>query len=76
MRFILTPDTLFRRTYFRLPEPKGRTYGELDVLFENRVSARKFRTTAADQFAGHGMPQRTPSSDEKDEKFDVQHVEL
>lgn len=28
--------------YFRLPEPKGRTYGELDVLFESRVSARKF----------------------------------
>ena len=27
-------------TYFRLPEPMNRTYGELDVLFENRVSAR------------------------------------
>ncbi len=36
--------------YFRLPEPKGRTYGELDVLFERRVSARKFRTTAVDPF--------------------------
>ncbi|KAM0326267.1 hypothetical protein ACHAQA_006864 [Verticillium albo-atrum] len=32
-------------TYFRLPEPKGRTYGELDVLFEQNVSARKFKTT-------------------------------
>jgi SP family general alpha glucoside:H+ symporter-like MFS transporter len=39
-------------TYFRLPEPKGRTYGELDILFENRVSARKFRTTTATQFQG------------------------
>ena len=40
--------------YFRLPEPKGRTYGELDVLFEQRVSARKFSTTAVDQFSsGH-----------------------
>ncbi|POR38487.1 General alpha-glucoside permease [Tolypocladium paradoxum] len=37
-------------TFFRLPEPKGRTYGELDVLFENRVSARKFKTTSVDQF--------------------------
>ncbi|KND92516.1 General alpha-glucoside permease [Tolypocladium ophioglossoides CBS 100239] len=37
-------------TYFRLPEPKGRTYGELDVLFENGVSARKFKTTSVDQF--------------------------
>ncbi|TEA16382.1 General alpha-glucoside permease [Colletotrichum sidae] len=32
-------------SYFRLPEPKGRTYGELDILFERRVSARKFRKT-------------------------------
>ncbi|KAJ4289378.1 hypothetical protein N0V88_006856 [Collariella sp. IMI 366227] len=39
-------------TYFRLPEPKGRTYGELDVLFENGVSARKFKTTSVDQFGG------------------------
>ncbi|KAL2757281.1 hypothetical protein ACRALDRAFT_2025112 [Sodiomyces alcalophilus JCM 7366] len=33
-------------SYFRLPEPKGRTYAELDILFEQRVSARKFKTTA------------------------------
>ncbi|KAF6832723.1 MFS maltose permease [Colletotrichum plurivorum] len=32
-------------TYFRLPEPKGRTYGELDVLFEHGVPARKFSKT-------------------------------
>lgn len=31
--------------FFRLPEPKGRTYGELDILFENKVSARKFAST-------------------------------
>jgi SP family general alpha glucoside:H+ symporter-like MFS transporter len=36
-------------TYFRLPEPKGRTYGELDILFEQRVSARKFKSTMVDQ---------------------------
>jgi len=28
--------------YFRLPETKDRTFEELDVLFEKRVSARKF----------------------------------
>lgn len=39
-------------TYFRLPEPKDRTYGELDVLFEHGVSARKFAKTRVDQFAG------------------------
>lgn len=37
-------------TYFRLPEPKGRTYAELDILFENRVSARKFKSTTVDRF--------------------------
>ncbi|RBR13620.1 hypothetical protein FVER53590_08585 [Fusarium verticillioides] len=36
--------------YFRLPEPKDRTYGELDVLFEHRVSARKFAKARVDQF--------------------------
>ncbi len=37
-------------TYFRLPEPKGRTYGDLDVLFKSGVSARKFKSTVVDQF--------------------------
>lgn len=37
-------------TYFRLPEPKGRTYGEMDMLFERGISARKFKETKADVF--------------------------
>jgi MFS transporter, SP family, general alpha glucoside:H+ symporter len=37
-------------SYFRLPEPKGRTYGEIDVLFERGVPARKFRETVVDEF--------------------------
>ncbi|KAM0754348.1 MFS alpha-glucoside transporter-like protein [Meredithblackwellia eburnea MCA 4105] len=41
-------------TFFRLPEPKGRTYAELDVLFDDRVPARKFATTAVDLFARGG----------------------
>jgi SP family general alpha glucoside:H+ symporter-like MFS transporter len=40
--------------YFRLPEPKGRTYGELDLLFEQRISARKFATTKVDPY-GHAV---------------------
>lgn len=36
--------------YFRLPEPKGRTFAELDVLFERKVSARKFAQTNVDLF--------------------------
>jgi len=35
-------------SYFRLPECKGRTFRELDILFENGVPARKFNTTEVD----------------------------
>ena len=37
-------------TYFRLPEPKGRTYAELDILFEQKVPARKFKSATVDPF--------------------------
>ncbi|KAI1077990.1 general substrate transporter [Whalleya microplaca] len=37
--------------FFRLPEPKGRSYAELDLLFEHRVSARKFAGTKIDPFS-------------------------
>ncbi|KAM0234723.1 hypothetical protein ACHAPO_006087 [Fusarium lateritium] len=37
-------------TYFRLPEPNGRTFAELGVLFEKGISARKFATTKVDVF--------------------------
>ena len=37
--------------YFRLPEPKGRTYGGLDILFEKKASARKFGKAVVDPFA-------------------------
>jgi len=36
--------------FFRLPEPKGRTFAELDILFEKRVSARHFKDTIVDRF--------------------------
>jgi len=37
--------------FFRLPEVKGRTYEELDILFEDRISARKFSKTFVDAYA-------------------------
>jgi len=40
----------FLWAFFRLPEPKGRTYAELDVLFEKRVSARQFKHTVVESF--------------------------
>ncbi|CAM1505862.1 Fc.00g114990.m01.CDS01 [Cosmosporella sp. VM-42] len=39
--------------WFRLPETKNRTFGEIDLLFDNKVSARKFKYTKVDQFAQH-----------------------
>jgi SP family general alpha glucoside:H+ symporter-like MFS transporter len=36
--------------WFRLPETKGLTYGQMDILFENKISARKFATTEVDQY--------------------------
>lgn len=36
--------------YYRLPEPKGRSAGELDLLFERKISARKFSATKVDEF--------------------------
>ena len=38
-------------SFFRVPEPKGRTYGEMDALFEKRVSAREFKSTATELFS-------------------------
>ncbi|KAF9893863.1 hypothetical protein FE257_010033 [Aspergillus nanangensis] len=36
--------------YFRIPEPNGRSFAELDLLFERQVSARKFAGTEVDVF--------------------------
>ncbi|KAH7222649.1 general substrate transporter [Fusarium redolens] len=37
--------------WFRLPETKGRSFGEIDLLFEHKISARKFKSVKVDQFA-------------------------
>jgi SP family general alpha glucoside:H+ symporter-like MFS transporter len=58
-------------TYFRLPEPKGRTYGELDILFERKVAARKFKGTDVSPWAGAENIERVKS----DEKVGAEMVE-
>lgn len=40
---------------FRLPESKDRSYAELNLLFENRVPAWKFKTTKVDAFRAESM---------------------
>ncbi|KAJ7673787.1 MFS transporter [Mycena polygramma] len=37
-------------TYYRVPEPQGRSFAELDLLFEKGISARKFASTRVDVF--------------------------
>lgn len=53
-------------SYFRLPEVKGRTYEELDLLFTNKVPARQFATTHVDAY--------TTSLGAEDEKTRVEQV--
>ncbi|KAL2059988.1 hypothetical protein VTL71DRAFT_9810 [Oculimacula yallundae] len=62
-------------SYFRLPEPKGRTYGELDVLFEHKVSARKFASTKVDQFAGEHTEIVQVEADDNSTKKSFGHFE-
>lgn len=38
-------------TYYRLPEFKGRSYYELDLLFERRVRAKDFSLVVIEQDA-------------------------
>jgi len=35
--------------WFRLPETKDRTFGEIDLLFNNHIPARKFKSTKVDR---------------------------
>ncbi|KAK4975662.1 hypothetical protein LTR66_010921 [Elasticomyces elasticus] len=51
----------FLWSYFRLPEPKGKTYAELDVLFKRGVPAGKFACTKADPFRGDTIEARQGS---------------
>jgi SP family general alpha glucoside:H+ symporter-like MFS transporter len=60
--------------FFRLPEPKGRTYAEMDVLFERRVSARHFQSTRVDIFRGDHLAPLT-EVDSADEKHVTGYVE-
>jgi hypothetical protein len=40
----------FVYAFFRIPEPRGRTYAEMDWLFAEGVSARKFASTVVPRF--------------------------
>ncbi|KAK0109505.1 hypothetical protein ONS95_002194 [Cadophora gregata] len=64
--------------YFDLPEPRGRTYCDMDVMFEHGVSARKFSKTDVAELASR--PRATESeqtaTDDQDAAADNNGVEL
>ncbi len=51
--------------FFRLPEGRGRTYGEMDILFEQKITARKFQSANVDLFAIGESAQVVEQVDEK-----------
>jgi len=59
-------------TYYRVPEPQGRSFAELDLLFERGVSARKFATTDVDVF---NEEVDTSVINNYEEKLEVRHEE-
>ncbi|KAH7417731.1 general substrate transporter [Cadophora sp. MPI-SDFR-AT-0126] len=54
--------------YFRLPETRGRTFEELDILFAEKVPAKKFKSHQLDAFQGRDV-------EEVARKLSVAHVE-
>ncbi|KAI5201300.1 sugar porter family MFS transporter [Aureobasidium subglaciale] len=59
-------------TYFRVPEPKGRSYAEMDMLFDTHVSARNFKQTKVESFGSMAKAEKLGDADEKNSS---QHVE-
>ncbi|EXK28038.1 hypothetical protein FOMG_15499 [Fusarium oxysporum f. sp. melonis 26406] len=58
--------------YFRLPEPKDRSYAELDMLFDQGVSARKFATTYVNPYE---VTERRFDQDSDSKEKNMSHVE-
>lgn len=50
-----TAFVVFVWAYFRLPESKGRTFEELDLLFASRTPTRKFAKTSIDSIEGEDV---------------------
>lgn len=53
---------------FRLPESKGRSYAELNLLFENRIKAWKFASTEVDAFRGESLAVQEMRDSEESER--------
>ena len=61
--------------FFRLREPKNRTYAGLDALFERRVSARKFASIPAEELVGeHRIDTESVELKGKEAESHVEHA--
>ncbi|CAI5758739.1 unnamed protein product [Candida verbasci] len=65
--------------YCFLPETKGKTFAELDVLFRDKVGARKFKSTEVEVFSAGEMMEKMDGDQIKDmlkEREHVEHVDI
>ncbi|WWD22917.1 hypothetical protein CI109_107412 [Kwoniella shandongensis] len=69
----------FLWAFFRLPETGGRSFAELDILFANKVPARKFKSTIVkDETAEYGAPTKVVDDDvnlNDDKDTEIVHTE-
>lgn len=63
-----TALVMFVWAIFRLPEPKGRTYEELDLLFQRKIAARKFSSTTVDAYTEVAEKKAGPEETRADTK--------
>ena len=56
----LSTDDLHSWGWFRLVESKGRTFEELDIMFELRLPTRKFKSHKVDAYE-HDVGARDPT---------------
>ena len=52
----------------------GRTYGELDILFERKVPARKFKHSVVDMYRGDSLVV-VPGKGDEEEQYGAEGVE-
>ncbi|OCF40903.1 hypothetical protein I317_05261 [Kwoniella heveanensis CBS 569] len=66
----------FLWAFFRLPETSGRSFGELDILFANKVPARKFKhTVVKDEAAQFGYGTKENPDAAENDHFDDEKEE-
>ncbi|KAL6451383.1 MAL61 Maltose permease MAL61 [Candida maltosa Xu316] len=61
--------------YFELPETRGRTFAEIDKMFEDRVPARQFKHTVPKTFDAGELMEKMGNEGVKAVINDTEHVE-